>query len=184
LVAGVSGKAIPHFSRNWPRSHGVDANVLFGEFKSCRLGQSFDRLFGCDIDADSTTTDVAGYARGVDACAATVLDHHRNFVTHRVQKAPNVDVEDAPVLGFSNAIAVALPIPDLPPATNTTLSPNELLLLLISVSFWLVCCSMAGTGPEIALNTWALANQRMSAISRSYCVYSIVPAELCVDNVV
>src|SRR5205814_8185564 len=59
--------------------------------------------------AESTETDVAGYARGVNDCAAAVLEHHRNFVTHRVQKAPNVDVKDAPVLGFSSLIERTLP---------------------------------------------------------------------------
>jgi hypothetical protein len=45
----------------------------------------------------------------VDDGAATIFQHHRDFVAHRIENAPNVDVENAAVFSFSGLIQRAFP---------------------------------------------------------------------------
>src|SRR5437660_8569419 len=52
---------------------------------------------------------MTGYARGVDNSAAPALEHRWNFVAHRIENAPHVDVEDASIFRFSCLIKRALP---------------------------------------------------------------------------
>src|SRR5439155_19681704 len=91
------------------RSDGVDADVSSGEFERDRFGQAFDSVLGGNVNADLSQTDVPGHAGIVDDGAASVLEHGRNFVTHRIENAPNVDVENAAILGFSGLIERAFP---------------------------------------------------------------------------
>ena len=66
-------------------------------------------MFGSDVNAHLREADVTGYARGVDDGAATVLEHHWNFVAHRIENAPHVDVENASIFGFSRLFERAFP---------------------------------------------------------------------------
>src|SRR5216110_891363 len=50
-----------------------------------------------------------GYTGIVNDGAAAILEHDRNFVTHRIENAPNVDVEDAAIFGFGCLIERAFP---------------------------------------------------------------------------
>jgi hypothetical protein len=52
---------------------------------------------------------MAGHAGIVDDGAATIFQHHRDFVTHRIENAPNVDVENAAVFSFSGLVKRAFP---------------------------------------------------------------------------
>jgi hypothetical protein len=48
------------------------------------------------------------YAGSIDDRAA-ILKHHRNFVAHRIENAPDVDVENATIFHFSSLIERAFP---------------------------------------------------------------------------
>src|SRR5437773_5447568 len=99
-LAFLSGKAIKHVSRDDPRGDGVDADVLFGELERNRLGEAFDCVFGGDVNADLAQSDVTSHAGIIDDRAAAGFEHRRDFVAHRIQDAPNIDVEDAAIFGF------------------------------------------------------------------------------------
>ena len=45
-----------------------------------------------------------GNAGGIDDCAAAGLEHKGDFVTHGIQDAPDVDIEDAAVFRFGGLI--------------------------------------------------------------------------------
>src|SRR5438094_3019823 len=103
-LAFLSGEAIKHVSRDDTRGDGVDADISSGEFERDRFGQAFDSMLGSNVNADLSQANVPRHAGIVDDGAAPVLEHGRNFVTHRIQDAPNVNVEDAPILGFGSLL--------------------------------------------------------------------------------
>src|SRR5207247_2831814 len=84
-------------------------DVSYGEFERDRFGQTFDSVFGSNVNADLSQTNVPGHAGIVDDGAASVLEHDRNFVTHRIENAPNIDVKNAPILSFGSLIERAFP---------------------------------------------------------------------------
>src|SRR5436305_2837615 len=102
-------KTIKHFGCDHTWCDRIDANVLFGEFERDRFGQAFDGVLGSNVNADLPQTNVPGHAGIVDDGAASVLEHGRNFVTHRIENTPNVDVENAPILSFGSLIERAFP---------------------------------------------------------------------------
>src|SRR5206468_2231512 len=108
-LAFLSGKTIKHVSRDDARGDGVDADVLFGELERNRLGEAFDCVFGGDVDADLPQSDVTSHAGIIDDRAAAGFEHRRDFVAHRIQDAPNVDVENAPILSLGSLIERAFP---------------------------------------------------------------------------
>src|SRR5438874_2867232 len=61
----LSGKAIEHLGCDGAWGDGVDADVLFGELERNGLAEAFDRVLGCDVDADLAHTTVPGNAGGV-----------------------------------------------------------------------------------------------------------------------
>src|SRR5438034_1198117 len=99
-LAFLSGKTIKHVSRDDTRGDGVNADVLFGELERNRLGEAFDCVFGGDVNADLAQSDVTSHAGIINDRAAADFEHRRDFVTHRIQNAPNIDVEDAAIFGF------------------------------------------------------------------------------------
>src|SRR6266511_2837259 len=109
IANGTFSETIEHFSGDHPGRNGVDANVSSGEFERDRFGQAFNSVLGSNINADLTQTNVPRHAGIVDYGAAAVLEHGRNFVTHRIENAPNVDVENAPILSFGRLIERAFP---------------------------------------------------------------------------
>ena len=66
-------------------------------------------MLGRDVNADLRKTDVPGNAGIVYDRAATVLEHDRDFVTHRIENAPDVGVEHAPILRFGRLIERCFP---------------------------------------------------------------------------
>src|SRR5436190_6882344 len=108
-LAFLSSKAIKHVSRDDPRGDGVDADISSGEFERDRFGQAFDSMLGSNVNADLSQANVPRHAGIVDDGAAPVLEHGRNFVTHRIENAPHVDVKNAPIFGFGSLIERAFP---------------------------------------------------------------------------
>src|SRR6266542_2612795 len=100
----VVGTKIQDSSGDHPGRNGVDANVSSGEFERDRFGQAFNSVLGSNVNADLTQTNVPRHAGIVDYGAAAVLEHGRNFVTHRIENAPNADVENARILSFGRLI--------------------------------------------------------------------------------
>src|SRR4029079_9401244 len=100
---------IEHFGSDHPWSNRINADVLFREFERDRFGQPFERVCGRYVNADLREADVTCNARGIDDCAATVLEHHWNLVAHRTENAPNVDVENVSILGCSRLVEWTLP---------------------------------------------------------------------------
>src|SRR5439155_4547924 len=109
IARGTFSETIEHFGGDHSRRDGVDADVSFGEFERDRFGQAFDSVLGSNVNADLPQTNVPGHAGIVDDGAASVLEHGGNFVTHRIQNAPDVDVENAPILSFGSLIERAFP---------------------------------------------------------------------------
>src|ERR1700758_2228130 len=110
-LAFFSGKAVDHVGCDTAGGgHCVNTDILFGEPQRESLSQTFDRMLGRGVDADLSHANVTGYTGGIDDGAATVLEHRWNFVTHRIQNAPNVDVEDAAVFGLGGLIQWADPL--------------------------------------------------------------------------
>src|SRR5207248_4278423 len=89
-LAFLSGKAIKHVSRDDARGDSVDADISSGEFERDRFGQAFDSVLGSNVNTDLSQANVPRYAGIVDDGAAPVLEHCSNFVTHRIENAPNV----------------------------------------------------------------------------------------------
>src|SRR5439155_8028123 len=109
IARGTFSETIEHFGGDYSRRDGVDADVLSGEFERDRFGQAFDSVLGSNVNADLPQTNVPGHAGIVDDGAASVLEHRRNFVTHRIENAPNVNVKNAPILSFRSLIERAFP---------------------------------------------------------------------------
>src|ERR1700756_1858470 len=109
-LAFFSGKAIDHLGCDTGGGHRINTNILFGELQRESLGQAFDRMLGRGVDADLTHANVPGHAGSIDDCPTAVFQHDRDFVTHRIQNAPNVDVEDAAVFGLGGLIQWAYPL--------------------------------------------------------------------------
>src|SRR5204863_2915184 len=86
-----------------------DTDVSSGEFERVRFVQAFESVLGSNVNADLPQTNVPGHAGIVDDGAASTLEHDRNFVTHRIENAPNIDVENAPILSFGSLIERAFP---------------------------------------------------------------------------
>jgi hypothetical protein len=66
-------------------------------------------MLGSNVNADLRQTNMPGHAGVVDDGAAAVFEHGRNFVTHRLENAPNVDVENSAILRFGSLIERAFP---------------------------------------------------------------------------
>src|SRR6266540_5925986 len=104
IAHGTLSETIEHIGGDHPGRNGVDANVSSGEFERDRFGQAFDSVLGSNVNADLPQTNVPGHAGIVDDGAASTLEHDRDFVTHRIKNAPNIDVENAPILSFRSLI--------------------------------------------------------------------------------
>ena len=50
-----------------------------------------------------------GHAGGIDDSAAAIFEHDWNFVTHGIENAPNVDVENAAIFGFGRLFERTFP---------------------------------------------------------------------------
>ena len=61
-------------------------------------------MLGRGVDADLAHANVTGNAGGIDDRAAAGLEHNGDLVTHGIQDAPDVDIEDAAVFGFGGLI--------------------------------------------------------------------------------
>src|SRR5438445_2896088 len=109
IAHGTFSETIEHFSGDDSRRDGVDADVSSDEFESDRFGQAFDSMLRSNVNADLSQTNVPRHAGVVDDGAASVLEHGGNFVTHRIENAPNVDIENASILSFGSLIQRAFP---------------------------------------------------------------------------
>src|SRR5207248_7501511 len=109
IARGAFSETIEHIGGDHSRRDGIDANVSSGEFERDRFGQAFDSVLGSNVNADLPQTNVPGHAGIVDDGAASTLEHDRDFVTHRIENTPNVDVENAPILRFCSLIERAFP---------------------------------------------------------------------------
>src|SRR5260370_41291724 len=61
-------------------------------------------MFRREIDAELGRSQMAKRARGVDDGATACLDHGGNLVLHRIENAPDIDVEDLSVLFLGDLI--------------------------------------------------------------------------------
>ena len=109
IARSTFSKTIEHIGGDHSRRDGVDADISFGEFEGDRFCQAFDSVFGSNVNADLSQTNMPGHTGIVDDGATSVVEHGRNFVTHRIENAPNVDVENAPILSFGSLIERAFP---------------------------------------------------------------------------
>src|SRR6266545_3114330 len=108
----LSRETSKHIGDDHTGSDCIDADVLFGEFERDRFGKAFDRVFGRNVDTDLAHAYVPRHAGIVDDGAAAILQHYWDFVTHRIENAPNVDIENAAVFSFGSLIERALPFHD------------------------------------------------------------------------
>ena len=69
-------------------------DVLLGEFQGYTFGHPLDRMFGGDINSGLGRTDMAKGAGGIDDGSPAAFKHGSDFVLHRIEYAPNIDVED------------------------------------------------------------------------------------------
>ncbi len=104
-----SAKPIEHFGGDDSRSNRVNANVLFSEFERDGFGQPFDRMLRRDVNAYLRETNVPRNAGSIDDSAAAIFEHDWNFVTHRIENAPNIDVENAAIFAFCRLLERTFP---------------------------------------------------------------------------
>ena len=53
---------------------------------------------------------MSGDAGSVDDCATAVLEHDGDFVPHRIEHSPHVNIENPSIFGFGRMIERAFPL--------------------------------------------------------------------------
>jgi hypothetical protein len=77
---------------------------LLRELERNGLGQSFHSMLRRHVNARLRQPNMPGDTRCINNCAAAGLEHCGDFMLHRIQDAPNVDVEGPPILFFGDFI--------------------------------------------------------------------------------
>src|SRR5690606_34103009 len=78
----------------------INANAFGGIFDCRRLGETHNAVFRRDIGARTRKTVRAEDRRHIDDGAAACLEHRGDFITHAVEHAAEIYIDDlAPAVG-------------------------------------------------------------------------------------